>query len=92
MQIADENRQSTRIRQWRWVGTWDCGDADLRLIRPPSRKARAAAGTRMFPLTPYPLKPTSPICLLPQSSLYRSTREEGSLVVGLLINFPVTVV
>ena len=24
---VDENRQSTRIRQWRWMGTWDCGDA-----------------------------------------------------------------
>ena len=88
---ADENRQSTRIRQWRLEGTWDTGMSIAAWFGQPHERQEGGGGDADVPAHAFPFETDVP-ALPPRSSLCRSTSKERSLVVGLLINFPVTVV
>ena len=69
------------------AGTWDCRDADANLT-----KGEGGGGDADVPAHTFPFIADVPD-LAPRSSLCRSTWEEGSLVMGLLISdVPVTVV
>ena len=87
---ADENRQSTRKRHWRWEGTRDTGMPIAAWFGHPHERQEGGGGDADAHAA-FPFETDVPALPL-RSSLCRSTSEERSLVVGLLINFPVTVV